>query len=219
MRLVYLYTAILSAATLLAQTDPSIDEPLLFPPGNDLVLAAQLGYRSERNWLYDVAFEANGPTDKRVPCGEPIQEIRVAGPMLLGVREGQMARTHSEAMPINEDSLHSRGTLLLEMDAFSDKESDTASVVLKVRSREYRPLAAYVKSAKSFYCWGGWDAWKIQYAYTFGFAPGQIRRNWIRGATLIVIFRGRRESYPLDLKGVLSLQERRIRRNFMPLAK
>ena len=214
MRPIYLSIALLSATVLLAQTAPPIDEPLLFPPGNDLVLAAQLGYHSEKDWRYDVAYEADRPPGDLQPCGAAVREIRVAGPMLLAVKEGQMARIHSEAIPINEGPLHSRGTFLLETDFFSTKKTDRASVVLKVRSRKYSPLAASLKSAENYYCGHGWDAWKIQQTYTFGFAPGQIYRNWIRGAQLIVTFRGSQQSFPLDLKGALSLQATRVRRNF-----
>jgi len=214
MRPAYLCVAFLTAAALLAQKDYSSDEPLLFPPANELVLAAQLGYRAEKDWPLDVGYESRNVGRDAERCRAEIREVRVAGPLLLAVKEGTMARLHSEAMPVSEDPLHSRGTLMLEMEFFGNGESDRASVALRAMSREYYPLRVALKSAEHFYCGHGWYAWKIRQTYTFGFAPGQIQHDWFSGAKLVVIRHGYKETLVLHLEGVLSIQANRIRRGF-----
>ena len=219
MRLSLLCFALLVAASLLAQDIDVDSETLLFPPSDDTIRAAKLGYQSERQWRMDLAYQLTDRDRAYYACASWPREIRVAGPLLLAAMEGETARLHSLQMPTDEEILHANGTLLLQLVFFSRRDDERATVVLKLGTHEFQPLTSLLDSAEMTPCETGWSGGQIytirvQQTFTFGFAPAQIQPDSLRNVKLEVRRPGRKHICEMDLQRVLVSQAKRIRREF-----
>jgi hypothetical protein len=218
MRPPFICAAFIVAASLFAQQNRSIDEALIFPPSNELLLAAQHGYDAGKDWRIDLAYQP--PEDFRVihACSQVTWEVRVAGPLLLAAMEGRTARIHSQGLPASEDILHSRGTLLFQVMYRARKQDERATAVLAVGSREFHPLEAYVNKVESVPCesaYGGGQYYvlEVRQTFTFGFAQNQIQPDWSGPVTLKVRRSNIIEPLELNLHQLLEQQSKRVRRS------
>ncbi len=219
MRLSLLCVALLVAASLLAQDIDVDPETLLFPPSSDTLRAAKFGYQSERLWRMDLAYELPDRDRTYHACARWPREIRVAGPLLIAVMEGETARLHSRPIPEDQEILHANGTLLLQLVFFARRDDERATVFLELGTREFQPFTASLDNVESIPCGSAWNggqnyAIRVQETFTLGFAPGQIQPNSLQNVKLEVRRPDRKYICEMNLQRALVSQAKRIRREF-----
>ena len=211
--------AFIAAASLFAQQGNSFDEALIFPPANELLLAAQHGYNAGKESRMDFVYQPPWRDPIIHPCRTITREARVAGPLLLAAMEGQTAKKHSKGMPSSDEILRSSGTLLFEIVFFARKPDEEATAVLAVGSRTFEPLETYVNKVETVPCSSGFygtqlSAIQVRESFTFGFAAGQVSPDWNGTVKLRVRRNEIVEPLDLNLLPVLADQAKRARRDF-----
>jgi hypothetical protein len=219
MRPPFICAAFIVAASLFAQQNIPLDEALIFPPPNELLLAAQHGYDVGKDSRMDLVYQTPLRLTFNSPCARLTWQVRAAGPLLLAAMEGQTAKMHSQGMPASEDILHSQGTLLFQIVFFARKQDERATAVLAVGPREFRPLESYVNKVDPVPCSSGnhggqFTAIQVRETFTFGFAPSQVQPDWNDTVTLKVRRDNIVEPLELSLLPALADQAKRVRRSY-----
>jgi hypothetical protein len=169
----------------------------LFPPDNELLAAAQLGFVGKDDIPLKQVYERAGASltlpERMTSCRDKVELVQVAGPRTLAALRGRIAQKQAATGPKEDWILESRGEVLLSIEFYARKEHEDAEASLWQDSHEYRPVWQHVIQTQSIRCdfvdvpvgksagIGGQNRQSrhiVQQWYILRFAPETAAPNW-----------------------------------------